>query len=91
MVDSDNPDFGMLVASIGVILAIIGFILFVIFAVVNLSVHPGTTPIQIQKVYASVGFIVLGLILIPVGDFVSKREEAPFSPLNIHENIITKD
>ncbi len=39
MVDSDNPDIGMLVTSIGVILAIIGFILFLIFAVVNPSVH----------------------------------------------------
>jgi len=73
MVDSDNPDIGMLVTSIGVILAIIGFILFLIFAVVNPSVHPGSTPIQIQKVYASVGFIILGLILIPIGAFVSKR------------------
>ena len=73
MVDSDNPDIGMLVTSIGVILAIIGFILFLIFAVVNPSVHPGTTPIQIQKVYASVGFIIFGLILIPIGAFISKR------------------
>ena len=73
MVDSDNPDIGMLVTSIGVILAIIGFILFLIFAVVNPSVHPGTTPIQIQKVYAAVGFIILGLILIPIGAFISKR------------------
>ena len=73
MVDSDNPDIGMLVTSIGVILAIIGFILFVIFAVVNPSVHPGTTPIQIQKVYAAVGFIIFGLILIPIGAFISKR------------------
>ena len=73
MVDSDNPDIGMLVTSIGVILAIIGFILFVIFAVVNPSVHPGTTPIQIQKVYASVGFIILGLILTTLGVFISKR------------------
>ena len=73
MVDSDNPDIGMLVTSIGVILAVIGFILFVIFAVVNPSVHPGTTPIQIQKVYASVGFIILGLILTTLGVFISKR------------------
>jgi len=73
MDDSDKPDIGMLVTSIGVILAIIGFILVVVFAVVNPSVHPGTTPIQIQKVYASVGFIILGLILIPIGAFISKR------------------
>jgi len=73
MVGSDNADFGMLVVSVGVILAIIGFILFLIFAVVNPSVHPGSTPIQIQKVYASVGFIILGLILIPIGAFISKR------------------
>ena len=77
MVDSGNPDIGMLVASIGVILAIIGFILLVIFTALNPSVHPGTTPIQIQKVYASVGFIVLGLIIIPSGDFISKRGEEP--------------
>ena len=73
MDDSDKPDIGMLVISMGVILAIIGFILFLIFAVVNPSVHPGSTPIQIQKVYASVGFIILGLILIPIGAFISKR------------------
>ncbi|MGA3289272.1 MAG: hypothetical protein ABSD42_03410 [Candidatus Bathyarchaeia archaeon] len=73
MVDSDNPDFGMLVISIGVILAVIGFVLFLIFAVVNPSVHPGSTPIQIQKVYAAVGFIIFGLVLIPIGDFISKR------------------
>jgi hypothetical protein len=73
MVDSDNPDIGMLVTSIGVILAIIGFILFLIFAVFNPSLHPGTAPIQIQKVYASVGFIILGLILTILGVFISKR------------------
>ena len=73
MVDSDNPDLGMLVTPIGVILAIIGFILLLIFAVINPSVHPGTTPIQIQKVYTAVGFIILGLILIPIGDIISKR------------------
>jgi len=64
---------GMLVTSIGVILAVIGFILLVIFAVLNPSVHPGTTPIQIQKVYASIGVIVFGLILIPIGAFILKR------------------
>jgi hypothetical protein len=63
----------MLVISIGVILAVIGFVLFLIFAVVNPSVHPGSTPIQIQKVYAAVGFIIFGLVLIPIGDFISKR------------------
>ena len=73
MVDSDNADLGMLVTSIGVILAIIGFILLVIFAVLNPSVHPGTTPIQIQKVYTSIGFIVFGLILISVRAFFSKK------------------
>ncbi len=73
MDDSDKPDIGMLVTSIGVILAIIGFILVVVFAVVNPSVHPSSTPIQIQKGYASVGFIILGLILIPIGAFISKR------------------
>jgi hypothetical protein len=73
MVDSDNADMGMLVTSIGVILAVIGFILLVIFAVLNPSVHPGTTPIQIQKVYASIGVIVFGLILIPIGAFILKR------------------
>ena len=73
MVNSDNSDIGMMVTSIGVILAIIGFVLVVFFAVFNPSVHPGTTPIQIQKVYASVGFLVFGLVLIPVGDFISKR------------------
>lgn len=72
-VDSDNPDIGMLVTSIGLILAIIGFILFLIFAVVNPSVHPGSTPIQIQKVYAAVGFIILGLILTTIEAFISKR------------------
>ena len=72
MVDSDNPDIGMLVTSRGVILAIIGFILFLIFAVVNPSLHSGA-PIQIQKVYAGVGFIIFGLILIPIGAFISKR------------------
>jgi len=73
MVDSDNADMGMLVTSIGVILAVIGFILLVIFAVLNPSVHPGTTPFQIQKVYASIGVIVFGLILIPIGAFILKR------------------
>ncbi len=73
MDDSDNPDMGMLVTSIGVILAIIGFILVVIFAVVNPSVHPGTTPIQIQNVYTAVGFIIFGLILTAFGVFISKR------------------
>ena len=73
MVDSDNPDLGTLVTSIGVILAIIGVILLVIFAVVNPSVHPGTTPIQIQKVYTSVGFLILGLILILIGAFISEK------------------
>ncbi|HYA77303.1 MAG TPA: hypothetical protein VEF91_01145 [Verrucomicrobiae bacterium] len=73
MVDSDNADLGMLVTSIGVILAIIGFILLVIFAVLNPSVHPGTTPIQIQKVYTSIGFIVFGFILMLIGDFISKK------------------
>ena len=73
IVDSDNADMGMLVTSIGLILAVIGFILLVIFAVLNPSVHPGTTPIQIQKVFASVGFIILGLILTTIGTFISKR------------------
>ena len=73
MVDSDNQDIGMLVTSVGVILAIIGFILILIFAVVNPTVHPSTTPIQIQKIYASVGFIILGLILTTIGVFISKR------------------
>ncbi len=73
MVDSDNADFGILVVSVGAILAIIGFILLVFFAVVNPSVQPGATPIQIQKVYTSVGFIIFGVILVPVGDFISKR------------------
>jgi hypothetical protein len=73
MGESDNPDIGMLVLSMGAILAIIGFILFLFFVVVNPSVQPGTSPIQFQKVYASVGFIILGLILIFSGAFISKR------------------
>jgi hypothetical protein len=73
MVDTDNPDIGMLVASLGVVLAIIGFVLFVFFAVVNPSVQPGTSPIQIQKVYTAAGFLIFGLILTYIGDFISKR------------------
>jgi len=73
MDDSDKPDIGMLVTSIGVILAIIGFILFVIFAVVNPAPNSSSTLIQFQKVYASVGFIILGLVLTTIGVFISKR------------------
>jgi len=72
MDDSDKPDIGMLVTSMGMVLAIVGFILFVFFVVVNPSVQPGTTPIQFQKVYASVGFIILGLILTTMGVFISR-------------------
>lgn len=73
MGNSDNSDVGMMVLSMGAILGIIGFILLVFFAVVNPSVQPGTSPIQLQKVYASVGFIALGLILVFTGAFISKR------------------
>ena len=73
MVGSDNADIGTLVTSLGVVLAVIGFILFVFFAVVNPSVQPRSSPIQIQKVYTSAGFIIFGLILTYVGVFISKR------------------
>jgi preprotein translocase subunit SecD len=73
MEDSDKPDVGLLVTSMGVILVIIGFVLVAVFVFVNPSIHPGTTPIQTQKVYAAVGLTILGLILTTVGAFISKR------------------
>lgn len=73
MVDSDSADVGTMVTALGVVLAVIGFILFVYFVVVNPSVQPGTSPIQIQKVYTSAGFIIFGLILAYIGVFISKR------------------
>jgi hypothetical protein len=73
IIDSDNADIGTLVTSLGVVLAIIGFILFVFFAVVNPSVQPGATPIQIQKVFTSVEFIIFGFIFTYIGVFISKR------------------
>ena len=73
MVGSDNADIGTLVTALGVVLAIIGFILLVYFAVVNPSVQPGTSPIQIQKVFTATGFIIFGLILTYIGVYISKR------------------